>query len=263
MKRSGQSRRVVQEVALVGPVPDKVGWVRQFCGRGLFRELWKNRYLVLKRDRLWVCSKEVKDECRAQLVLDLSKFDRCEEMKKEKSRSKKNHSRFILQKNTSTNTVHTLVFVALSPEEKESWIQVLNSAITRAKSRPRDPALDQVALEDVSLVHLTKERVRVPVGRRLPSRGHLLTVASSSCGALSLDLVSEDDLWSRGSWERGVHVGGGRARGLQGGGGGGRGREPTCPNSDPERPGSRPGPRPGLCPEPARGTGAEEKPAKS
>ncbi|XP_055081216.1 pleckstrin homology domain-containing family O member 1-like [Periophthalmus magnuspinnatus] len=204
MKRSGQCRRAAQEVALAGPAPDKVGWVRQYCGRGLFRELWKNRYLVLRRERLWVCSKEVKEECRAQLVLDLSKYERCEELKKDKSRSKKSHSRFTLTRR-APNTVHSLVFLAVSPEEKESWIQVLNSAINRAKTRPKDPTLDQVALEDGALVHLTKDRVRVPLGRRLPSRGHLLAVASSSHGSLTLDLVSEEDFCSRGSWERDMH----------------------------------------------------------
>uniref|UniRef100_A0A3B3ZDF3 PH domain-containing protein n=1 Tax=Periophthalmus magnuspinnatus TaxID=409849 RepID=A0A3B3ZDF3_9GOBI len=194
-------------VALAGPAPDKVGWVRQYCGRGLFRELWKNRYLVLRRERLWVCSKEVKEECRAQLVLDLSKYERCEELKKDKSRSKKSHSRFTL-----TRRVHSLVFLAVSPEEKESWIQVLNSAINRAKTRPKDPTLDQVALEDGALVHLTKDRVRVPLGRRLPSRGHLLAVASSSHGSLTLDLVSEEDFCSRGSWERDMHGAAGMQR---------------------------------------------------
>ncbi|KAK7877995.1 hypothetical protein WMY93_031341 [Mugilogobius chulae] len=117
------------------------------------------------------------EERGAQLVLDLSKYERCEELKKDKSRSKKSHSRFtLLRGNHTANTVHTLVFLALSPEEKESWIQTLNSAINRAKTRPRDPVLDQVALEDGALLHPTKERVRIPLGRRLPSRGHLLAV---------------------------------------------------------------------------------------
>ncbi|CAL9691049.1 unnamed protein product [Knipowitschia caucasica] len=192
MKRSAH-RRVVQEAA--GPSPDKVGWVRQFCGRGLFRELWKNRYLVLQRERLWLCTKEVKEERGAQLILDLSQFERCEELKKEKSKSKKSHSRFILQRGGSApNTVHSLVFVALSPEEKESWIQVLTGAISRAKTRPTDPTLDQVELFDGTLLHMTKERVRVPLGRRLPSRGHLLAVSSSSHGALTFDLA-EEELW--------------------------------------------------------------------
>uniref|UniRef100_A0A3B3ZD85 PH domain-containing protein n=1 Tax=Periophthalmus magnuspinnatus TaxID=409849 RepID=A0A3B3ZD85_9GOBI len=195
-------------VALAGPAPDKVGWVRQYCGRGLFRELWKNRYLVLRRERLWVCSKEVKEECRAQLVLDLSKYERCEELKKDKSRSKKSHSRFTLTRRAP----NTVMFLAVSPEEKESWIQVLNSAINRAKTRPKDPTLDQVALEDGALVHLTKDRVRVPLGRRLPSRGHLLAVASSSHGSLTLDLVSEEDFCSRGSWERDMHGAAGMQR---------------------------------------------------
>src|SRR4029434_2856931 len=41
-----------------------------------------------------------------------------------------------------------LVFLAVSPEEKESWINVLNTAIVRAKNR----ILDEVGL---SLLYLT------------------------------------------------------------------------------------------------------------
>lgn len=39
--------------------PEKVGWVRKFCGKGIFREIWKNRYVVLKGDQLYVSEKEV------------------------------------------------------------------------------------------------------------------------------------------------------------------------------------------------------------
>ena len=39
--------------------PEKVGWVRKFCGKGIFREIWKNRYVVLKGDQLYISEKEV------------------------------------------------------------------------------------------------------------------------------------------------------------------------------------------------------------
>lgn len=39
--------------------PDKVGWVRKFCGRGIFRELWRNRFVVLRGERLYISEKEV------------------------------------------------------------------------------------------------------------------------------------------------------------------------------------------------------------
>lgn len=85
----------------------------------------------------------------------------------------------------------------------------------------------QVALHDDSwLLHPTRDRVKVPQGRRLPSRGHLLAVvghctscsssssrssnsltlflfqaSSSSHGTLTFDLVSEEDgPW--GFWEK-------------------------------------------------------------
>ena len=39
--------------------PEKAGWIRKFCGRGIFRELWRNRYVVLRGDRLYISDKEV------------------------------------------------------------------------------------------------------------------------------------------------------------------------------------------------------------
>uniref|UniRef100_A0A8D0A6C8 Pleckstrin homology domain containing, family O member 1b n=1 Tax=Sander lucioperca TaxID=283035 RepID=A0A8D0A6C8_SANLU len=169
------------------------GWIRKFCGKGIFREIWKNRFLVLRGDQLFVCEKEVSRELgRADELLDLSDYERCEEIRKNKSRSKKNHSKFRLQRCSSPgNTVPNLLFLAVSPEEKESWINVLNAAITRAKNR----ILDEVTVEDSQLSHLTRDRAKIPQNRRLPTRGHLLAVASasSSDGTLTLDLIQEDE----------------------------------------------------------------------
>ncbi|EFB28488.1 hypothetical protein PANDA_008030, partial [Ailuropoda melanoleuca] len=121
--------------------PEKVGWVRKFCGKGIFREIWKNRYVVLKGDQLYVSEKEVKDEKNIQEVFDLSDYEKCEELRKSKSRSKKNHSKFTLAHSKQPgNTAPNLIFLAVSPEEKESWINALNSAITRAKNRILDEA---------------------------------------------------------------------------------------------------------------------------
>ncbi|TMS01254.1 Pleckstrin homology domain-containing family O member 1 [Larimichthys crocea] len=172
--------------------PEKVGWIRKFCGKGIFREIWKNRFVVLRGDQLFICEKEVKELGRADEVLDLSDYERCEEIRKNKSRSKKNHSKFRLQRvSTPGNTVPNLVFLAVSPEEKESWINILNVSITRSKNR----ILDEVTVEDAQLSHLTRDRVKIPHNRRLPTRGHLLAVAStsSSDGMLTLDLIQEED----------------------------------------------------------------------
>ncbi|CAF90093.1 unnamed protein product, partial [Tetraodon nigroviridis] len=131
--------------------PDKVGWIRRFCGRGFFREIWKNRFVVLWREQLFICEKEVPN----------------------------------------------LVFLAVSPEEKESWISALNGAITRAKNRILDEVGRQqsVTVDDSQLCHLTRDRVKIPHSRRRPTRGHLLTAASgpASDGTLTLDLVQEED----------------------------------------------------------------------
>ncbi|XP_078124361.1 pleckstrin homology domain-containing family O member 1-like [Sander vitreus] len=194
MKKSNQSRRGLQDSGLPPAVlqPEKTGWIRKFCGRGIFRELWRNRYVVLRGDTLYISDKEVKDERKAQEVFDLADYERSEELRKAKSRSKKNHSRFtLLRCRQPGNTVPNLVFLAVSPEEKESWVNALNVAIIKAKNR----ILDEVTIEeDDALVHPTRDRAKIPHGRRLPTRGHLMAVAStSSHGMLTLDLVTEED----------------------------------------------------------------------
>ncbi|XP_028296720.1 pleckstrin homology domain-containing family O member 1-A isoform X2 [Gouania willdenowi] len=184
---------------------EKVGWIRKFCGRGMFRELWKNRFIILRGEHLYICDREVKDERKAQEVFNMCDYDRSEELKKDKSRSKKNHSRFtVVRRRRPGNNVPNLVFLALSPEEKESWVNALNVAIFRA----RNGVLDQVTVdEDNVLVHPTRDRVKIPHSRRLPSRGHLLSVGSSH-STLMLDLVAEEDFpdGSLESWENSIRV---------------------------------------------------------
>lgn len=192
MKKTSSGKRGAADSVLQNVPPEKVGWIRKFCGKGIFREIWKNRFVVLRGDQLFICEKEVKELGRADEVLDLSDYERCEEIRKNKSRSKKNHSKFRMQRCSSPgNTVPNLVFLAVSPEEKESWINVLNGAIIRAKNR----ILDEVTVDDSQLSHLTRDRVKIPHNRRLPTRGHLLAVAStsSSDGMLTLDLIQEED----------------------------------------------------------------------
>uniref|UniRef100_A0A8D3AXW2 Pleckstrin homology domain containing, family O member 1a n=1 Tax=Scophthalmus maximus TaxID=52904 RepID=A0A8D3AXW2_SCOMX len=188
-KSSSQNRRPALKQ------PEKVGWIRKFCGRGIFRELWRNRYVVLRGEHLYISDKEVRDERKAQEVFDLADYERSEELRKAKSRSKKNHSRFtLLRCRRPGNSVPNLVFLAVSPEEKESWVNALNVAIIKAKNR----VLDEVTIEeDSALAHPTRDRAKIPHSRRLPTRGHLLAVAStSSHGMLTLDLVAEEDGFS-------------------------------------------------------------------
>ncbi|KAM9838713.1 pleckstrin homology domain-containing family O member 1-A [Aulostomus maculatus] len=193
MKKSSQSKRGLQDSGqLAVQQPEKVGWIRKFCGRGIFRELWRSRYVMLRGDHLFISDKEVRDERKAQEVFDLADYERSEELRKAKSRSKKNHSRFtLLRCRQPGNKVPNLVFLAVSPEEKESWVNALNVAIIKAKNR----VLDEVTIEeDSALVHPTRDRAKIPHGRRLPTRGHLIAVAStSSHGMLTLDLVTEED----------------------------------------------------------------------
>ncbi|XP_061109526.1 pleckstrin homology domain-containing family O member 1-A isoform X1 [Conger conger] len=193
MKKSNLAKRGPQDAQQPPSQPDKTGWIRKFCGKGIFREIWKNRFVVLKGDQLYISEKEVKDEKRVQEVVDLSDYERSEELRRSKSRSKRNHSKFtLLRSRQPGNPVPNLVFLAVSPEEKESWISVLNVAITRAKNH----ALDQVTVERESpLSHPTRDRPKIPHARRLPTRGHLLAVvrASTSDGMLTLDFLPQED----------------------------------------------------------------------
>lgn len=193
MKKSGSGKRGPPDGNHQSAAPEKVGWVRKFCGKGIFREIWKNRYVVLKGDQLYVSEKEVKDEKNSQEVFDLSDYEKCEELRKSKSRSKKNHSKFTLARcRQPGTTAPNLIFLAVSPEEKESWINALSSAITRAKNR----ILDEVTVEEDSyLAHPTRDRAKIQHSRRPPTRGHLMAVASTSTsdGMLTLDLIQEED----------------------------------------------------------------------
>ncbi|CAH6922482.1 pleckstrin homology domain-containing family O member 1 [Phodopus roborovskii] len=193
MKKSGSGKRGPPDANHHSAAPEKVGWVRKFCGKGIFREIWKNRYVVLKGDQLYVSEKEVKDEKNIQEVFDLSDYEKCEELRKSKSRSKKNHSKFTLARcKQPGTTAPNLIFLAVSPEEKESWINALSSAITRAKNR----ILDEVTVEEDSfLAHPTRDRAKIQHSRRPPTRGHLMAVASTSTsdGMLTLDLIQEED----------------------------------------------------------------------
>uniref|UniRef100_A0A8B9ZF69 Pleckstrin homology domain-containing family O member 1 n=1 Tax=Anas platyrhynchos TaxID=8839 RepID=A0A8B9ZF69_ANAPL len=193
MKKTNSAKRGHQDGNQQSAQPEKVGWVRKFCGKGIFREIWKNRYVVLKGDQLYISEKEVKDEKNVQEMFDLSDYEKCEELRKSKSRSKKNHSKFTLAHSRQPgNTAPNLIFLAVSPEEKESWINALNSAITRAKNR----ILDEVTVEEDSyLAHPTRDRAKIQHSRRPPTRGHLMAVASTSTsdGMLTLDLIQEED----------------------------------------------------------------------
>ncbi|XP_052002946.1 pleckstrin homology domain-containing family O member 1-like [Xyrauchen texanus] len=194
MKKNSSTKQGPQDANQQPAQPDKTGWIRKYCGKGIFREIWKNRFVVLKGDQLYISDKEVKDEKKIQEVVDLTDYEKSEELRKAKSRSKKNHSKFtLLRSRQPGNTVPNLVFLSVSPEEKESWINALNGAISRAKNR----ILDEVTVEEDSLlVHPTRDRAKIPHTRRLPTRGHLMAVASTtnSDGMLTLDLIQVEDV---------------------------------------------------------------------
>uniref|UniRef100_A0A3Q3A0U5 Pleckstrin homology domain containing, family O member 1b n=1 Tax=Kryptolebias marmoratus TaxID=37003 RepID=A0A3Q3A0U5_KRYMA len=191
MKKNSSEKRGLPDSALQNSVPDKVGWIRKFCGKGIFREIWKNRFVVLRGAQLFICEKEVKELGRADEVLDLSDYEHCEEIRKNKSRSKKNHSKFRLQRCSSPgNTVPNLVFLAVSPEDKESWINILNAAITRSKNR----ILDEVLCFRFSLTAGSVRSAASQQASAFPPINTLIDAStSSSDGMLTLDLIQEED----------------------------------------------------------------------
>ncbi|XP_067169586.1 pleckstrin homology domain-containing family O member 1 isoform X5 [Apteryx mantelli] len=158
MKKNNSAKRGQQDGNQQSAQPEKVGWVRKFCGKGIFREIWKNRYVVLKGDQLYISEKEVKDEKNMQEMFDLSDYEKCEELRKSKSRSKKNHSKFTL-------------------------------------AHSRQPGNTVTVEEDSYLAHPTRDRAKIQHSRRPPTRGHLMAVASTSTsdGMLTLDLIQEED----------------------------------------------------------------------
>uniref|UniRef100_A0ABI8AB45 Pleckstrin homology domain containing O1 n=1 Tax=Felis catus TaxID=9685 RepID=A0ABI8AB45_FELCA len=158
MKKNNSAKRGPQDGNHPSAPPEKVGWVRKFCGKGIFREIWKNRYVVLKGDQLYISEKEVKDEKNIQEVFDLSDYEKCEELRKSKSRSKKNHSKFTL-------------------------------------AHSKQPGNTVTVEEDSYLAHPTRDRAKIQHSRRPPTRGHLMAVASTSTsdGMLTLDLIQEED----------------------------------------------------------------------
>ncbi|XP_050768312.1 pleckstrin homology domain-containing family O member 1 isoform X3 [Gymnogyps californianus] len=158
MKKNNSAKRGQQDGNQQSVQPEKVGWVRKFCGKGIFREIWKNRYVVLKGDQLYISEKEVKDEKNIQEMFDLSDYEKCEELRKSKSRSKKNHSKFTL-------------------------------------AHSRQPGNTVTVEEDSYLAHPTRDRAKIQHSRRPPTRGHLMAVASTSTsdGMLTLDLIQEED----------------------------------------------------------------------
>lgn len=65
---------------------------------------------------------QVRDERRAQEVFDLADYERSEELRKAKSRSKKNHSRFtVLRRRQPGNTVSLHTATTLGVQLEFNW----------------------------------------------------------------------------------------------------------------------------------------------
>ncbi|RXN00706.1 Pleckstrin homology domain-containing family O member 1 [Acipenser ruthenus] len=58
MKKNNSAKRGPQDTSQPASQPEKIGWIRKFCGKGIFREIWKNRFVVLKGDQLYISEKE-------------------------------------------------------------------------------------------------------------------------------------------------------------------------------------------------------------
>ncbi|XP_060676569.1 pleckstrin homology domain-containing family O member 1-like isoform X2 [Hemiscyllium ocellatum] len=123
MKKTLPNKRGTQDGNQPPSQPEKSGWIRKYCGRGIFREIWKNRFVILKTDQLYISEKEVKDEKVVLDKFDLTDYEKCEELRKSKSRSKKSHSKFTLLRNkqpgntASTSTSDGMLTLDLIQEE--------------------------------------------------------------------------------------------------------------------------------------------------
>lgn len=77
------------------------------------------------RAQTHLCVPQVKEPGRADQVLDLSDYERCEDVRKNKSRSKKNHSKFRLQRCSSPGNMVRLH--TLGHTSAHTWTEELNS----------------------------------------------------------------------------------------------------------------------------------------
>ncbi|GLD68717.1 pleckstrin homology domain-containing family O member 1-like protein [Lates japonicus] len=68
MKKNNSGKRGPLDSVSQNLQPEKLGWIRKFCGKGIFREIWKNRFVVLRGDQLFICEKEVSQRGRGQQV---------------------------------------------------------------------------------------------------------------------------------------------------------------------------------------------------
>nr|XP_023403156.1 pleckstrin homology domain-containing family O member 1-like isoform X1 [Loxodonta africana] len=71
MKKNNSTKRGPQDGNHQSAPPEKVGWVRKFCGKGIFREIWKNRYVVLKGDQLYISEKEASPDIGCAFISSL------------------------------------------------------------------------------------------------------------------------------------------------------------------------------------------------
>uniref|UniRef100_A0A8C5WWS4 Pleckstrin homology domain containing O2 n=1 Tax=Laticauda laticaudata TaxID=8630 RepID=A0A8C5WWS4_LATLA len=127
----------------------------------------------------------LQEEQKCVESLELEQYDRCQDLRALLKRK----NRFILIHSPGCK-VQDIKFQASTTEEKELWMKALNDGISRGKNK----IFDEVKIdENLSLDHVTRGRVKIAKGRRLPTRSHLKEVASStSDGILRLDLDVSD-----------------------------------------------------------------------
>ncbi|KAM6426083.1 pleckstrin homology domain-containing family O member 2 isoform 2-T2 [Liasis olivaceus] len=160
---------------------DKVGWIKKSSG-GLL-SLWKERYIRLRKNQLFVYEDEEEQKCVESL--ELEQYERCQDLRALLKRK----NRFILIHSPGCK-VQDIKFQASTTEEKELWMKALNDGINRGKNK----IFDEVKVdESLSLDHVTRGRAKIAQGRRPPTRSHLKEVASAtSDGILRLDLDVPD-----------------------------------------------------------------------
>ncbi|XP_073509494.1 pleckstrin homology domain-containing family O member 2 isoform X2 [Phyllobates terribilis] len=159
----------------------KAGWLKKTSG---LLGLWKDRYIQILQNQLYVLDSE--DGQRCLETLELANYERCQDQKAFLKRKK--HFNLIPSPGTKVQDVK---FQAKNTEERDVWIQALNDGINRGKNK----VFDEVKVDPkCSLEHVTRDRAKVGAAkRRPPTRIHLKEVADAAADdSLRLGLEALD-----------------------------------------------------------------------
>lgn len=160
--------------------PEKAGWIRKFCGRGIFRELWRSRYVVLKGDHLFISDKEVRTETRwTNQTLIPGFWSRQREF-------------FLLFLGSDCGEVHS--FSSCSVSGTSLGVSVSRRQLV-SSSCERHEEEKQIRVSDLWSKSLLCERLRFYNDQRLECAGATCCSHSASKHRNILDQMKNHDTW--------------------------------------------------------------------